>query len=290
VASRSAPPLRLACARALPLPPPSGAPPPRLQDALIIKTFVFQFINSYGPLFYLAFVKPYSLALFDSWGLRDPYGNPYVDTCGVRGVDWWAAVNCSVTDGAADGCQYDCADKNYLYVREDCWGDLRVQMICFTLLKPLYELPIQILLPRFMRWWRMGRRDRSIRRQLKAAMTLGSSGHAAAAAANGATNVQQVVAGADADSDAEAPPPAGGTTHSAQGLSALARFRALEAYSDSIEHQMALEPFRGTFMEYNTKVVQVRALAEPPPPFVVSPCFACTEAPARTSSASPHLP
>lgn len=231
------------------------------QDALILKTFLFQFVNSYGPLFYLAFVKPYSLPLFDSWGLRDPYGKPYVDTCGIEGVDWWAAVNCAVTPGSGAGCgasasQYDCLGRRHLFVREDCWGDLRVQMICFTLLKPMYELPIQILLPRFLRWWRMRRRARSIQRHFKAAMAPGGMSVAEDAEDDAS---HQVVTGDD--SDEEAPAPVGGTTHSSQAGSATDRFVALASFADSIEHQIALAPFRGTFYEYNAKVVQFGYLA-----------------------------
>jgi hypothetical protein len=42
----------------------------KYEDALISKTFVFQFVNSYASLFYIAFVKPFIPAL-----------DPCLDSC-----------------------------------------------------------------------------------------------------------------------------------------------------------------------------------------------------------------
>jgi len=250
------------------------------EDALIIKTFLFQFINSYGPLFYLSFFKPYSLALFDSWGLRDPYGNPYVDMCGKRGRDWWALVNCSFSPGDGDGCpvearQYDCEGRSHIFVREDCWGDVRVQMICFTLLKPLYELPIQLLLPRVMRWVRMWRRERTMRHQFKAAMVPSTElvGAASAAVGRAATMVSQAADNASLGGGTSTAAPVG-TTRLTETSRALESEKELAYFSEKLEHQIALESFRGTIYEYNSKVVQFGYLALFSSTFPLSSCIA----------------
>lgn len=44
-------------------------------DALIMKTFLFQFFNSYSALFYLAFIKGMHIPLFGAFGYRDQTSN-----------------------------------------------------------------------------------------------------------------------------------------------------------------------------------------------------------------------
>jgi len=62
------------------------------ENALIIKTFAFQFINSYIALFYLAFIAGAELNLF---GLREPGDNqPLHDSCPPKEGDPTGAPDC----------------------------------------------------------------------------------------------------------------------------------------------------------------------------------------------------
>ena len=44
------------------------------EDALIQKTFLFQFANSYGALAYIAFIKSMGLSPFNAFGLKNHRG------------------------------------------------------------------------------------------------------------------------------------------------------------------------------------------------------------------------
>ena len=54
------------------------------EDGYIIKTFVFQFANSYGAVFYIAFVKALGLSPFSAFGYTDVHKKAYGDTCGCE--------------------------------------------------------------------------------------------------------------------------------------------------------------------------------------------------------------
>lgn len=63
------------------------------EDALITKTFLFQFFNSYSALLYVAFIKAVNLPLFNGFGEEDEVsGKSYTDTCGRQGISDFSAV------------------------------------------------------------------------------------------------------------------------------------------------------------------------------------------------------
>ena len=117
-------------------------------NSLIIKTVLFQFFNSYCTLFYIAFIKSNEVPIGAVFQQNDPTsGQPYRDMCGVRpsasqlrdDPDRWLSANtnpnCNVS--TFENC-------NMLFVQRDCFDDLRTLMISYTLLKPCYELPLQV--------------------------------------------------------------------------------------------------------------------------------------------------
>ena len=211
------------------------------ENSLTLKLFLFTAVNSYGSLFYLAFLKPLSIPLFDAWGWRDPQDNAYADTCGVRGKDWWASVGCNVVQSeTCRGGEYDCPeDDNFILVRTDCWGDLRMQMITLMLIKPLYELPLQILLPRLTNRLNLLRRKRSIRQSRGEGCCGGRC----------ACNDQCCSSGCCGR----------GGVESADGEGA--NDSAVASLTSRIERQIALPAFGGTVAEYNSKVVQFGLIA-----------------------------
>ena len=132
------------------------------EDALILKTTCFQFVNSYISLFYIAFIKASGVemgALLGDAGIDRATGRPFRDICGTR-VDWippadrtaeqaalmFAAnvlphCNLSSTD-ATTAIEAGCS---FLFVERDCSYDLRVLLISYTLFKPCYEALSQLL-------------------------------------------------------------------------------------------------------------------------------------------------
>jgi len=251
------------------------------EDALIRKSFLFQCINSYGPpslsrtraplevvsidskalsiagpLVYVAFAKPNSLTLFGGWGYTDPYGDPYTDTCGARGRDWWASMN------ASSRCseRADSGGEGFIFVRDDCWSELRVTMLCFMILKPLYELPLQVFLPRLVRWLNLWRRARALEKLQWTKLAESAPAKVTREArplpppslvtSNKGTPRVTVLAGGQAEESSV-------TRHASQEM----EFRY------SIERQISMRPFDGTFSEYNTKVVQFGYIA------LFSACF-----------------
>ena len=117
------------------------------EDALIMKTFLFQFANSYAALFYIAFLKGLeTVTLFGAFGhLNDATGKPYTDACGVVGTEPFSNVAETCDESPDSSCRY-------VFVRTDCMGALWIQMIIYTLVKPAYEmLFFGFLLPIAMR-------------------------------------------------------------------------------------------------------------------------------------------
>ena len=107
------------------------------ENTLIFKTFLFQFANSYTALFYIAFVKGTNVSPFNTFGLTDANGNPYRDACGKRGTESYESLDCADPD--------DPATCRYVFVTDSCIDTLRSQMLFYTILKPCYEIPLQVL-------------------------------------------------------------------------------------------------------------------------------------------------
>lgn len=239
------------------------------EDALIIKTFVFQCINSYGPIVYIALLKPLGPILFDSWGKRDPYGCAYNDICGSRGHDWWAAVGCDVD--MSTGCIAESCDNGkgrFIYVRTDCWDLMRIQMICFVALKPMYEVPLQIIVPRLLRRFRNWRRDRAFRKRFDEQMTP-SAAHTLDSVRRRVESMR-VRVGDSLGWWGSATTTSSTNTNSSidpDPTDSTAKFAALHHFDSEIEDQLSMQPYGGTFNEYNSKVVQFGYIA------LFSACF-----------------
>ena len=118
-------------------------------DQLIFKTVAFQFVNSYILLFYVAFFKANEAPMGFLFNARDETtGEFYRDMCGARPklstgglLDFpFANVNpsCTVDDPQE-------ADCKFVFIQRDCQVDLRALMVSYTLLKPCYEIPLQIV-------------------------------------------------------------------------------------------------------------------------------------------------
>ena len=111
----------------------------QFEDSLIFKTFIFQFFNSYGALFYIAFIKGQGISLYGSFGYDDPTtSSPYEDSCGFQGTlsePYSAILNVS------SGCDNSTEEsfKNTckpLWVVTDCVDDLYTQLLTYLVVKP----------------------------------------------------------------------------------------------------------------------------------------------------------
>ena len=75
------------------------------EDALIVKTFLFQFANSYIVLFYIAFIQGLNFSLYGAFGYTNAAGQAYHDMCGLSGgesgADSWAFAACKGPGGSA---------------------------------------------------------------------------------------------------------------------------------------------------------------------------------------------
>ena len=120
------------------------------ENALIVKTFVFEFFNSYSTLFYIAFVKANGASLFNAFGYTDADGEAYHDTCGQRGTDAWTELG----------------GGRQVFVRGDCMDELFMQLLSFIVFRPVYEIPLQLLLPRLVRIVNLVRRTRSVNKSV----------------------------------------------------------------------------------------------------------------------------
>jgi len=126
-------------------------------DALILKTVAFQFVNSYITLFYIAFFKSFNFPMGALFGQDDPtIGEPYRDMCGARATfstikaDFikynFSASNVDPMCNPLNGTTLSNSNCRPIFVEHDCfYNELRLLMISYTLLRPCYELPLQIL-------------------------------------------------------------------------------------------------------------------------------------------------
>ena len=72
---------------------------------------------------------------------QDPStGKRYTDACGTLGTNAWNNVNPAATNCGEDGAE----DCEYVVVRGDCMQDLYVQMLSYTLAKPVRRRPTPI--------------------------------------------------------------------------------------------------------------------------------------------------
>ena len=134
-------------------------------DALIFKTFFFQFFNSFLSCFYVAFIKGGNVSLFGAYGATDEVtGKPFADTCGKRptGVTGYedqpwlqADPSCPspqmlvATGEDLPGLQNGAEPLgcNMLLDSSDCMGDLRILMTNFLGIKYVISLSQELLLP-----------------------------------------------------------------------------------------------------------------------------------------------
>ena len=49
-----------------------------------------------------------------------------------------------------------------LFVQGECSAALATQLLSYLLIKPAYEIPLQLLLPRAQAWWEARQRERRI--------------------------------------------------------------------------------------------------------------------------------
>ena len=69
---------------------------------------------------------------------QDPStGKKYTDACGTLGTNAWNNVNPAATNCGESGAE----DCDYVVVRGDCMQDLYVQMLSYTLAKPVRRRP-----------------------------------------------------------------------------------------------------------------------------------------------------
>ena len=218
-------------------------------DALIVKTIIFQFVNSYILLFYTAFVRSWEWPvglLFGNAG-RDPSGEPYRDMCGERPTfakyqldpDFWGAsqtsINCNYTSG--DDCSFQ-------FVQRDCMVDLRLLMISFTVLKPFYELPLQIA----------GQIVSKLMGQARYLKQVAETG------AKASLNVTKGMAGSARMSEVKIEMKDGGES-STDGGNKTSEGEMRSDFHNEIAMQVAQKPYGGTFAEYNPKVIQFGFIA-----------------------------
>jgi len=201
-------------------------------DALILKTVIFQFVNSYITLFYIAFLKSNAFPIGGLLGQIDPLtGEGYRDMCGQRPVwssSWDDAQKARWADANVDpNCNIDTGDGcRFIFVQRDCFEDLRTLMVSYTLLRPCYELPLQIIGSIIAKF--MGKMNY----MKKMATNIGDTG---------VKEVELVVEG--------------------EGASG----RSDEQKRATLHHNIALQKsqsaYGGTFEEYNPKVIQFGYIA-----------------------------
>jgi hypothetical protein len=157
-------------------------------------------------------VKTQGLSPFNAFGLLDARGAAYKDMCGVVGTEDFSNIDPS--------CGSDGGSCRYIFVEENCMGELGTQIITYLVIQPFVEALITFLLPwvtiKYQRW--------------KAARRTGAVG----SESNAAAMEQEAAAKALA---------AGGNSKRARLLS-------------QITNELTLAQFKGTFDEYTTKVLQ----------------------------------
>ena len=131
------------------------------ENALIMKTFAFQFINSYTSLYYIAFAKLGALSLFSAFGASDPgTGDAYYDQCGKDGSIACEDSSACEYANVRPGCDHESGEGcHYVFIRDDsdCMRELQIQMISFICMPIAVQIPLQMLMPilvtRFNAWW-----------------------------------------------------------------------------------------------------------------------------------------
>lgn len=243
-------------------------------DALILKTVIFQFFNSYATLFYIAFIKSAELPVGGVFGLRDGRGNLYRDMCGVRPFG---------EDGATDypfaslqpGCNSTNPDAcDFIFVQRDCFEDLRALMISYTLLKPCYEIPMQILPLIFAKLYGQYKLLKQWAKEAAAAAADLATGGAdstrpsrrsrSLTAKSVSVELKPTESGKlPAASPPASPPPSppadGGAEATTEGDAKDAEKRT--DFHKTIALELAQSKYGGTFSEYNTKAIQYGYIA-----------------------------
>ena len=188
------------------------------EDALLRKKSLFHFLNEYSSLIYIAYLKAVfdlqthnynSYSSLDTFGLHDPQGQPYRDTCGLMGTEPYSQL----------------ANGRHVFVRSQndggCMRDFWIQMLFLVVAKPLYEIPLRLLVPKVVEHCKKVTRRSLVKRN---------------GMASGTRVVEGVEGGAttgDATSDAE-----------------------LLAHRSALEDELAKDEFHGTFGMFDTKLVQ----------------------------------
>jgi hypothetical protein len=230
-------------------------------DALILKTVAFQFVNSYITLFYIAFVKSNEVPMGALFGLTDPStGMPLKDMCAKplpTTMGWENIKHSNVNPNWAECNEFNFdtpgANKcEWIAVQRDCFEDLKLLMVSYTLLKPCYEIPLQIL-PTVIA------KVKAVYKVSKQMAQMAAEGASAAASGPqpyrnsrgskmGMVEMQPTKGLSSAPPSPPASPPDEATTAD--------KDRERIDFHGKIAIEKAQKPYGGTFGEYNTKVVQ----------------------------------
>eukprot|EP00322_Chrysochromulina_rotalis_P026772 CAMPEP_0115874298 /NCGR_PEP_ID=MMETSP0287-20121206/24462_1 /TAXON_ID=412157 /ORGANISM="Chrysochromulina rotalis, Strain UIO044" /LENGTH=1141 /DNA_ID=CAMNT_0003329431 /DNA_START=17 /DNA_END=3442 /DNA_ORIENTATION=- len=251
------------------------------QDQLILKVVVFQFINSYISLLYIAFLKAAGSETF----VEDPQGKPYRDLCGfIPGSDpdaSWADVQagnfhyanrvpeCSpglYNDTCCNFGAETLVDSHceFVFVQRDCSSDLRKLLVSYTLLKAVYDGLLQILVPMIMM--------AIAQYKLLKKWTEDQGGHLLGAesttASSGKTHGVHIEMDARSSqaSAPPSPPPSPPEQMKVELRSEKTRgprtaSQKVDDFHKSIEIELANERYPGTLQEYSTKVIQFGYIA-----------------------------
>ena len=137
------------------------------QDSLIIKIFLFQFVNSYFSLYLTAFIKPYSLpshpaglngtAFADSAARPSSLQYEYFGTCSCSSYSPANCYNATVcVDTSCSNLPYEqchCSDF-------DCQGDVGHLLLTLFLVQLTWGNISEVLMPQLIGWLCRTNRDR----------------------------------------------------------------------------------------------------------------------------------
>ena len=115
-------------------------------------------------------------------------------------------------------------------------------MISYTVVKPMYEIPLQLIIPILTRKFRNFKLEKALKKMEEDVMNAGE---------NIAKGMQDA---ADAMENAAAAVGIGGGRKRATSI--VSEDRKLARFHEVIESEEAMASFAGTFGEYNTKVIQ----------------------------------
>jgi len=209
-------------------------------DSLIVKTFIFQFFNSYLSCFYVAFVKGTSIALFGALGAKDEVtGKAFADMCGKREFEgqglldapWLNSnpvclngtiVGIGATETIPDTC-------NMILQGTDCMDDLKTLMVSYLAIKYVYALPLELFLPMLIGFINTYMLEKSLKVVKDVRNSFSGSPR----------DVELVI---NEEKKSTLPP-------------------AVEKYHEKIEVELAEPAYGGTFAEFNTKVLQFGYIA-----------------------------